>query len=67
LALPSGSLKDLSYTVTNPQTGVTSVFAYGDFIANIIDFLIIAFLVFIMYKMLSKYPIFGVEDKTKPK
>jgi large conductance mechanosensitive channel len=67
LALPSGSLKDLSYTVTNPQTGATSVFAYGDFIANIIDFLIIAFLVFIMYKMLSKYPIFGVEDKTKPK
>jgi large conductance mechanosensitive channel len=53
--------------VTNPQTGATSVFAYGDFIANIIDFLIIAFLVFIMYKMLSKYPIFGVEDKTKPK
>jgi large conductance mechanosensitive channel len=67
LALPSGSLKELSYTVTNPQTGATSVFAYGDLIANIIDFLIIAFLVFIMYKMLSKYPIFGVEDKTKPK
>jgi len=67
LALPSGSLKELSYTVTNPQTGATSVFAYGDLIANVIDFLIIAILVFIMYKILSKYPIFGVDDKTKPK
>ncbi len=67
LALPSGSLKDLSYSVTNPQTGATSVFAYGDLIANIIDFLIIAFIVFMMYKILSKYPILGVEDKSKPK
>jgi large conductance mechanosensitive channel len=67
LALPSGSLKELAYSVTNPQTGATSVFAYGDLIANVIDFLIIAFLVFTMYKILSKYPLFGVEDKTKPK
>jgi large conductance mechanosensitive channel len=67
LALPSGDLKELSYSVTNSATGATSTFAYGDLISNIIDFLIIAFIVFLAYKMLSRYPIFGVEDKTKTK
>jgi large conductance mechanosensitive channel len=66
-ALPSGNLKELSYSVTNSATGATSTFAYGDLISNIIDFLIIAFIVFLAYKMLSRYPIFGVEDKTKIK
>jgi large conductance mechanosensitive channel len=66
LALPSGNLKTLSYNVTNSATGVTSTFAYGDLISNIIDFLIIAFIVFLAYKMLSRYRVFGVEDKTKP-
>ena len=66
LALPSGDLKTLSYNATNPGTGVTSTFAYGDLISNIIDFLIIAFVVFLMYKLLSRHKAFGVEDKTKP-
>jgi large conductance mechanosensitive channel len=35
-----------------------------DFIANIIDFLIIAVVVFVAYKALSKYKI--IEDKSKP-
>ncbi|MGI0004892.1 MAG: hypothetical protein ACREAO_05240 [Nitrososphaera sp.] len=35
-------------------------------IANIIDFIIIAFIVFLMYKILVRYKVFGVEDKTKP-
>jgi large conductance mechanosensitive channel len=52
-----GDLKKLSFTVVN------STFAYGDFIANIIDFLIIAFVVFILYKQLSRLKL--VEDKTK--
>jgi large conductance mechanosensitive channel len=52
-----GDLKKLSFTVVN------STFAYGDFIANVIDFLIIAFVVFILYKQLSKFKL--VEDKTK--
>ena len=65
LALPSGDLKTLNYNVTNSATGVTSTFSYGDLIANIIDFLIIAFIVFLMYKILVKYKVFGVEDKTK--
>lgn len=65
LALPSGDLKTLSYNVTNSVTGVTTKFSYGDLIANIIDFLIIAFIVFLMYRALSRYKVFGVEDKTK--
>jgi len=36
----------------------------GDLISNIIDFLIIAFIVFLVYKQLSKFKL--VEDKTKP-
>ncbi len=63
LALPSGDLKTLQYSVTNSLTGVKSDFKYGDFIANIIDFLIIAAIVFILYKQLSKFKL--VEDKTK--
>lgn len=67
LALPSGDLKTLQYNVTNSVTGITSDFKYGDLIANIIDFLIIAFIVFLMYKILSRSPKFGVEDKTVKK
>ncbi len=66
LALASGDLKTLSYNVTNSVTGATSKFSYGDLIANIIDFIIIAFIVFLMYKILVRYKVFGVEDKTKP-
>lgn len=62
--LPSGDLKTLNYNVTNSQ-GAVSTFAYGDLISNIIDFLIIAFVVFLAYKVLSRYKI--VEDKSKTK
>jgi large conductance mechanosensitive channel len=62
LFLPSGSLEQLSAKITNVSGGI-SEFKYGDFIANIIDFLIIALVVFVAYKALSKYKI--VEDKTK--
>ena len=65
LALPSGDLAKLAYNVTNPATQAKSSFAYGDLISNIIDFLIIAFVVFLMYKILTRYVVFGVEDKTK--
>jgi large conductance mechanosensitive channel len=41
-----------------------SEFNYGDLISNIIDFLIIALIVFLAYKQLSKYKL--VEDKTRP-
>ena len=62
LFLPSGSLEQLSAKITS-VSGAISEFKYGDFIANIIDFLIIALVVFVAYKALSKYKI--VEDKSK--
>jgi large conductance mechanosensitive channel len=61
--LPAGSLDALSIKVTN-LAGTTTQFKYGDLISVAIDFVIIAFLVFLAYKQLSKYKI--VEDKTKP-
>jgi large conductance mechanosensitive channel len=61
--LPAGSLETLSIKVTN-LAGTTTEFKYGDLISNIIDFLIIALIVFLAYKQLSKFKL--VEDKTKP-
>jgi large conductance mechanosensitive channel len=52
-----------AFKVTN-LAGSTTEFKYGDLISNIIDFLIIALIVFLAYKQLSKYKL--VEDKTKP-
>ena len=60
--LPAGSLETMSIKVTN-LAGSTTEFKYGDLISNIIDFLIIALIVFLAYKQLSKYKL--VEDKTK--
>jgi large conductance mechanosensitive channel len=63
LFLPAGDLDAMQANVTG-TSGAISEFKYGDLIANIIDFLIIAFIVFLAYKQLSKYKM--VEDKTKP-
>lgn len=57
LVLPAGDLKAMSYTFGS------STFKYGDLISTIINFLIIAFIVFIAYRQLSKMRL--VEDKTK--
>jgi large conductance mechanosensitive channel len=62
LFLP-GNLSDMSATVTGIY-GTPSEFKYGDLISNIIEFIIIALLVFLAYKVLVKYKF--VEDKTKP-
>ena len=61
--LPAGSLETMSIKVTN-LAGSTTEFKYGDLISKIIDFLIIALIVFLAYKQLSKFKL--VEDKTKP-
>ena len=57
LFLPAGDLKAMSFTVGK------SKFMWGDLISNIIDFLIIAIIVFLAYRQLSKFKL--VEDKTK--
>lgn len=65
LFLPSGDLKTMQANVTSVTgSGAVSEFKYGDLIANIIDFAIIAFIVFLAYKQLSRYKL--IEDKTKP-
>jgi large conductance mechanosensitive channel len=62
LFLPAGSLETMTFKVTN-LAGSTTEFKYGDLISNIIDFLIIALIVFLAYRQLSRYKL--VEDKTK--
>ena len=59
LFLHEPDLKGLEFAIGD------SKFMYGDLIATIIDFMVIAFIVFLAYKQLSKYRL--VEDKTKPK
>lgn len=63
LFLPAGSLDALSAKVTNISGGVTE-FKYGHLISSMIDFLIIALVVFIAYKQLSRFKL--VDDKTLP-
>jgi large conductance mechanosensitive channel len=63
LFLPSGSLDALSAKVINISGEITE-FKYGHLISSIIDFLIIALVVFIAYKQLSRFKL--VDDKTKP-
>ena len=57
-SLPAGDLNAVNFTVGH------STFMVGDLISNIINFLIIAFIVFLAYKQLSRFKL--VEDKTKP-
>lgn len=62
LWLPSGSLQSMNYNMTG-ISGVTSTFKYGDTISQVINFIIIAFIVFMFYRELSKLKL--VEDKTQ--
>ena len=52
------------YTNNGFITKQTTEFKCGDPISNIIDFVIIAFLVFLTYRQLAKHGF--VEDKIKP-
>jgi large conductance mechanosensitive channel len=58
-----GNLGNMTVTVVGIY-GEPVDFRYGDLISNIIDFAIIILLVFIAYKLLSKYKL--VEDKSIP-
>jgi large conductance mechanosensitive channel len=63
--LPSGNLQSLNANVTSINGKTVSTFAYGDLISKIINFLIIAFIVFLAYKQLSRSGL--LEDKTVKK
>jgi large conductance mechanosensitive channel len=58
LFLPAGDLSKMAATFAK------STFMWGDLVSNIINFLVIAFIVFLAYKQLSRFKL--VEDKTKP-
>ncbi|TVP41878.1 MscL family protein [Candidatus Nitrosocosmicus arcticus] len=64
LFLPAGNLDAMSAKMTNISGEITE-FRYGHLISKIIDFLIIALVVFIAYKQLSRFKL--VDDKTIPK
>jgi len=55
--LLAGDLKPMSFTIGK------SKFMVSDLISNEIDFLIIAFIVFLAYKQLSKFKL--ADDKTR--
>lgn len=52
--LPGGSLSSLNATVTSPVTQKPAAFLYGDFISQILYFVIIAIVVFLLYKQLKR-------------
>ncbi len=54
LVLPGGDLGNLYVTVTS-LSGSPSIFRYGAFISALINFIIIALVVFALYKQLKKY------------
>jgi large conductance mechanosensitive channel len=54
LVLPTGNLSSLNATVTSPVSNQPSIFLYGDFISQIIYFVIIALVIFILYKQLKR-------------
>jgi large conductance mechanosensitive channel len=61
LFLPSGNLDAMSAKVIN-ISGELTVFRYGHLVSSIIDFLIIALVVFIAYKQLSRFKL--VDEKS---
>lgn len=63
LFIPAGNLDAVSVQVPNISGGTTE-FKIGHLISSIIDFLIIALVVFLAYKQLSRFKL--VDDKTIP-
>ena len=63
LFLPAGNLDAVSVQVPNISGGTTG-FRIGHLISSIIDFMIIALVVFLAYKQLSRFKL--VDDKTIP-
>ena len=61
LFLPAGNLDAVSIHVPNISGGTTE-FRIGHLISSIIDFMIIALVVFLAYKQLSRFKL--VDDKT---
>ena len=52
--LPSGNLSSLNATITSPVSQKPAAFLYGDFISQVLYFIIIAIVVFFLYKQLKR-------------
>jgi large conductance mechanosensitive channel len=52
--LPSGNLSSLNATITSPVSQKPTAFLYGDFISQVLYFVIIAIVVFLLYKQLKR-------------
>ena len=63
LFIPAGNLDAVAIQVPNISGGTTE-FRIGHLISSIIDFMIIALVVFLAYKQLSRFKL--VDDKTIP-
>ena len=61
LFLPAGNLDAMSTKVTNIAGEITE-FRYGHLISSVIDFLIIALVVFVAYKQLSRFKLVDNEE-----
>ena len=55
LGIPGGAWRELNWVLTtNPDGSVKSAITYGAFLGNVVDFVIIAFVVFMITKSLLK-------------
>lgn len=55
LVLPSGAWREAKWVLaTKPDGSAASAISYGDFLGNVIDFVVIAFVVFLITKALLK-------------
>lgn len=62
--MPAGNLNDLSIMVVN-IFGVLSVFRIGHLISQVINFVIIVLIIFVAYKILSRFHIISKEKDEK--
>jgi large conductance mechanosensitive channel len=57
LAMPGGAWREMSFVLTRkPDGSPANAITYGAFLGNVIDFLIVAFAVFLITKSLLKPP-----------
>lgn len=57
LAMPGGTWREMSFVLTRkPDGSPANAITYGAFLGNVIDFLIVAFAVFLITKSLLKPP-----------
>jgi large conductance mechanosensitive channel len=54
LLIPGGEWRDLKFVLSQHEGAAANAITYGQFIGNVVDFVIIAFCVFMLTKLLLK-------------